>query len=40
MHLEGPWLSKTGKRKSKQKFASAENARKARELYAQWKDLQ
>ena len=40
MHLEGPWLSTTGKRKSKQKFASAEHARKARELDEQWKSLQ
>jgi hypothetical protein len=40
MHLEGPWLSTTGKRKSKQKFASAEHAKKARELDAQWKELQ
>ena len=40
MHLEGPWLSTTGKRKGKQKFASAEHARKARELDSEWKDLQ
>ena len=40
MHLEGPWLSTTGKRKGKQKFASAEHARKARELYESWKELQ
>ena len=39
MHLEGPWLSTTGKRKGKQKFASAEHARKARELELSWKDL-
>ncbi len=39
MHLEGPWLSTTGKRKGKQKFASAEHARKARELEQSWKDL-
>jgi hypothetical protein len=39
MHLEGPWLSTTGKRKGKQKFASAEHARKARELDESWKDL-
>ena len=30
MHLEGPWLSTTGKRKGKRKFKSAEEARKAR----------
>jgi hypothetical protein len=40
MHLEGPWLSTTGKRKGKQKFASAEHARKARELDLSWKELQ
>ena len=40
MHLEGPWLSTTGKRKGKVKFASAEHARKARELDESWKDLQ
>lgn len=40
MHLEGPWLSTTGKRKGKQKFRSAEHARKARELDESWKALQ
>ena len=39
MHLEGPWLSTTGKRKGKQKFASAEHARKAREQQESWKEL-
>jgi hypothetical protein len=39
MHLEGPWLSTTGKKKGKKKFASAEHARKARELEESWKDL-
>jgi len=39
MHLEGPWLSTTGKKKGKQKFASAEHARKAREQEESWKDL-
>jgi hypothetical protein len=39
MHLEGPWLSTTGKRKGKKKFASAEHARKARELEESWKEL-
>lgn len=39
MHLEGPWLSTTGKRKGKKKFASAEHARKARQLEESWKDL-
>ena len=40
MHLEGPWLSTTGKRKGKKKFASAEHARKARDLDESWKELQ
>jgi hypothetical protein len=39
MHLEGPWLSTTGKKKGKQKFASAEHARKSRDLDASWKEL-
>jgi hypothetical protein len=40
MHLEGPWLSTTGKKKGKQKFASADHARKAREQEESWKALQ
>jgi hypothetical protein len=40
MHLEGPWLSTTGKRKGKVKFRNAEEARKARELDESWKALQ
>jgi hypothetical protein len=40
MHLEGPWLSTTGKKKGKQKFASAEHARKAREQEASWSEFQ
>ena len=40
MHLEGPWLSTTGKKKTKRKFASAEHAKKARELDEAWKALQ
>jgi len=39
MHLEGPWLSTTGKKKSKQKFRNAEQARKARELDNSWQQL-
>ena len=39
MHLEGPWLSTTGKKKGKKKFASAEHARKARDLEESWKEL-
>jgi len=40
MHLEGPWLSTTGKQKGKKKFASAEHAKKARDLDESWKALQ
>jgi hypothetical protein len=40
MHIEGPWLSTTGKKKGKQKFASAEHAKKAREQEESWKALQ
>jgi hypothetical protein len=40
MHLEGPWLSTTGKKKGKKKFASAEHARRAREQAESWEDLQ
>lgn len=39
MHLVGPWLSTTGKKKGKRKFASAEHARKAREQEESWKEL-
>lgn len=39
MHLEGPWLSLGGKRKGKKKFRNADEARKARELDASWKEL-
>lgn len=40
MHLEGPWLSTTGKKRGKRKFRNAEEARKARELDESWKELQ
>lgn len=40
MHLEGPWLSTSGKRKGKKKFRNAEEARKARELEDSWNALQ
>ena len=40
MHLVGPELTTTGKKKGKKKFASAEHARKARELDESWKELQ
>lgn len=39
MHMEGPWLSTTGKKKGKQKFRNAEQARKARQLAEDWQDL-
>lgn len=40
MHLHHPSLSMTGKRKGKVKFRNAEEARRARELDASWKELQ
>jgi hypothetical protein len=40
MHLHHPALSYNGKRKGKVKFRNAEEARKARELDAAWKELQ
>lgn len=40
MHLHHPALSMGGKKKGKQKFRNADEARKARELDASWKDLQ
>lgn len=40
MHLEGPWLSTTGKKKGKRKFRNADEARKSRELDESWKELQ
>jgi hypothetical protein len=39
MHLEGPWLTTTGKKKGKKKFASAEAKHKAEQLDASWKEL-
>ena len=39
MHLEGPWLSTTGKRRAKPKFASAEHKRQAEEQAAAWELL-
>lgn len=40
MHLHHPSLSLNGKKKGKQKFASAEHKRKAEQADADWKDLQ
>lgn len=40
MHLAHPSLSMGGKRKGKVKFRNSDEARKARELDASWKELQ
>ena len=40
MHLHHPSLSLNGKKKGRVKFRNAEEARKARELDASWKELQ
>ena len=40
MHLAHPALSTTGKRKGKQKWASAEHKRKAEMLDQEWQELQ
>lgn len=39
MHLEGPWLTTTGKKKGRQKYKSAEQAKLARELEDSWNQL-
>ena len=39
MHLEGPWLSTTGKKRGKIKFASAEHKRQHDEQAAAWELL-
>lgn len=39
MHMEGPWLSLTGKRKGKKKFTSAEQKRQAEILEQEWQAL-
>lgn len=39
MHLHHPSLSLSGKRKGKQKFRNAEEARRARELESDWQEL-
>jgi hypothetical protein len=39
MHLCGPALSLTGKSRGKKKFRNAEEAKRARELDASWKEL-
>lgn len=40
MHLVGPALTTTGKKKGKQKWPSAEHKRKAEEAEREWKELQ
>jgi hypothetical protein len=40
MHLEGPWLSTTGKKRGKIKFRNAAEAQTARDLDEAWKQLQ
>ena len=41
MHLEGPWLTTTGKiRSRRRKYHSAEAARQDRELQAEWQQRQ
>ena len=40
MHLEGPWLSTTGKLKTKRKWASAEQKRNAERLAEEWANKQ
>ena len=40
MHLVGPYLSLNGKQKGRVKFRNADEARKARDLDASWKELQ
>ena len=39
MHLVGPWLTTTGKRKSKRKFRTAAGAAQARELLESWQGI-
>jgi hypothetical protein len=39
MHLCGPALTTTGKKKGKVKFRNAAEAQRARQLDAEWKDL-
>ena len=36
MHMEGPWLSTTGKKKGKKKFRNADVANKARQNAESW----
>ena len=39
MHMEGPWLSTTGKKRGKAKFRNADSANKARRNAEAWREL-
>lgn len=39
MHMEGPWLSTTGRRKGKKKWASADQKQQAEALAADWEKV-
>lgn len=39
MHLEGPWLSTTGRRRGKQRFRTAEAAAQSRKNQEEWQRL-
>jgi hypothetical protein len=39
MHIVGPWLSTTGKKKGKKKWPSAEAKRQAEQLNQEWQEL-
>ena len=39
MHMEGPWLSMTGRRKGKKKWASTEQKQQAEALAADWEKI-
>jgi len=39
MHLEGPWLTMTGRQRKKKKWSSAEQKRRAEELDAEWQKI-
>jgi hypothetical protein len=39
MHIVGPWLSTSGKKKGKHKFRNAEEAKRFRELDKSWNEL-
>lgn len=39
MHIEGPWLSTTGRKPGKRKFRNADQARQSRQLKDDWQQL-